>query len=141
MEHSNLQKKIRKKRNLNLAPRTLKFPQIKPERTDPLLHYSSESLSNHLTPWKSSYSCAGPSFFFLRTAAGSGRPARGSGRPWSSTAEVAWRGGSGGPHAYAGLPSMARRGLWWRGHSSSRGDGSRPDGGEQQRPKTPVKEV
>jgi len=62
-------------------------------------------------------------------------------RPWSSPAAVKWRGGTLGLRAHAGLPSLAQGGLGWRGHRSSGGDGSCPDGGEQQRPMTPVKEV
>jgi len=42
VEHSNLQKS--EKGNVNLASRTLKFLQIKSEQTDPLLHYSYESM-------------------------------------------------------------------------------------------------
>jgi len=101
--------KIRKKRNLNLASRTLKFSQIKPERTDPLLHYSSESLSIHLTPWRKSNSCAW-SLTSLYPA-GSRTPRRSSWFwwRWSASASEKLRGSIQGPAQTRGAAQLGRR--------------------------------
>ena len=86
-----------KKRNLNLARGSLQKTYIKYKQMNPFWHYSQESLSIHLTPWRTSYSCSW-SLASLHPA-GSWTLRRSSRfwRRWSTSASEKLRGSIQGP--------------------------------------------